>query len=571
MTDASALPEPSARRVAALDPRAVVRSLRLASGLVLFTFVFTHLLNHTLGILGLAAMEWGQALFGWLWWRDTSAFVLASAAAVHVSLALWSIYRRRSLVMSPWEAAQLGFGLLIPPLVTAHVIETKIAYDLYGADGTYRVVIFHLDQSVLRHNLQKLLLLIAWIHGCIGLHYWLRLREWYRPITRYLFAFAVLLPGLALAGFIAASQEVSALALDPAFVERARQAVAPPTPELAARLAAIRDYTFLSLAGLLAFTLAARQGRAALEARKARVQVVYPTTRVRVVPGMTVLEASRSAGIPHASVCGGRGRCSTCRIRLGAGYHHAPPPTADEAKVLQRVAAGPNVRLACQLRPTHDLEVVPILPPDIQAADIRKVKDYAQGRDLDIVVMFADLRGFTSLSEHKLPYDLVFLLNRYFAEMGQAIETAGGRIDKFIGDGIMALFGVDDGPEAGAKSALTAAAAMADRLERLNTELAATLDAPLKIGIGLHAGHAIVGEMGWGRAVSLTAIGDMVNTASRLESLTKDLGAQLVFSEDVARFAGLDLDQFAQEEVVIRGRQTSLRVAKVVDARTLKA
>ena len=557
-----------ALRVAA-DPRAIVRTLRLVSGLVLLSFVFTHFLNHSVGIFGVAAMEWGQAPFGWLWWRHSAAYVLATAAVVHIALALWSIYRRRSLAMPPWEAAQLCFGLLIPPLLVTHVIETKIAYDLYGADGTYSTVIYHLNQSVLRHNLQKLLLLVTWVHACIGLHYWLRLRMWYRAIMRYAFAFAVLMPALALAGFIAATQEVAQLAEDPAWVARAHQLVAPPNPETAAKLLAIRDYTFLALAGLLGLTILGRLARAGLEARQARLALQYPMARVRIVPGITVLEASRAAGIPHASVCGGRGRCSTCRVRLGRGYQHVPPPQPDEAKVLQRVQAGPNVRLACQLRPTHDLEVTPILPPDIQAADIRKVRDYAQGRDLDITVMFADLRGFTSLSEHKLPYDLVFLLNRYFAEMGQAIESSGGRIDKFIGDGIMALFGLDDGPNAGAKAALAASKVMLEKLEVLNRELAVTLESPLKLGIGLHAGHCIVGEMGWGRAVTLTAIGDTVNTASRLESMTKDLGALVVFSEDVATRAALDLSQFQQSEVQIRGRQTSLKVAIATSAAEL--
>jgi adenylate cyclase len=558
----------SALRVA-VDPRAVVRTLRLVSGLVLFSFVFTHFLNHSAGIFGVAAMEWGQTPFGWLWWRHSATYVLATAAVVHIALALWAIYRRRSLAMPPWEAAQLIFGLMIPPLLVNHVIETKIAYDLYGADGTYSTVIYHLNQSVLRHNLQKVMLLVAWVHACIGLHYWLRLRVWYRAIVRYAFAFAVLMPTLALAGYIAATQEVMQMAEDPAWVERANRLVAPPNPEMAAKLLAIRDYTFLALASLLALTIVARLGRAGLEARQARLALQYPMTRVRIVPGITVLEASRAAGIPHASVCGGRGRCSTCRVRLGSGYQHAPPPQPDEAKVLQRVQAGPNVRLACQLRPTHDLEVAPILPPDIQAADIRKVKDYAQGRDLDITVMFADLRGFTSLSEHKLPYDLVFLLNRYFAEMGQAIESSGGRIDKFIGDGIMALFGLDDGPNAGAKAALAASKAMLEKLEVLNRELAVTLESPLKIGIGLHAGHCIVGEMGWGRAVTLTAIGDTVNTASRLESMTKDLGALVVFSEDVATHAGIDLSRYQQSEVQIRGRQTSLTVAIATSAAEL--
>src|SRR6185295_4741556 len=118
-----------------------------------------------------------------------------------------------------------------------------------------------------------------------------------------------------------------------------------------------------------------------------------------------------------------------------------------------------------------------------------------------------DLRAFTQLTEKKLPYDVVFLLNRYFAEMGHAVETAGGRIDKFIGDGVMALFGLDSGVEAGCREALAAARGMSERMQSLNHALSHDVPEPLRIGIGIHTGPAIVGEMGYGTAVSVTAVG----------------------------------------------------------------
>ena len=184
-------------------------------------------------------------------------------------------------------------------------------------------------------------------------------------------------------------------------------------------------------------------------------------------------------------------------------------------------------------------------------------------------MLFADLRGFTSFSEGRLPYDTVFVLNRYFAVMGAAIEGAGGRVDKFIGDGIMALFGLSMAPEPAARAALAAARRMAEALDRLNLELKVELDEPLRMGIGLHLGQAIVGEMGHGRAVSLTAIGDTVNVASRLEMLTKELGCQLIVSDRLARRAGIDLAAFPLHEVDLRGRAGRLAVRLVADAREL--
>ena len=238
-------------------------------------------------------------------------------------------------------------------------------------------------------------------------------------------------------------------------------------------------------------------------------------------------------------------------------------------KVLERVGAAPDVRLAYQLRPQGNLRVTPLLPAAAQARDGFRRPSYLQGSEREIAILFADLRAFTRLSERKLPYDLVFLLNRYFAEMGDAIEAAGGHIDKFIGDGVMALFGLDRGVEAGCREALAAAKRMTERLAHLNQALAHDLPEPLRIGIGIHVGPAIVGEMGYGRAVSLTAVGDSVNTASRVESLTREYGAELVISDAVRSRAGIDLGDAPSEEIEIRGRVERLRVRIIRHARDL--
>src|SRR5208283_2937786 len=105
--------------------------------------------------------------------------------------------------------------------------------------------------------------------------------------------------------------------------------------------------------------------------------------------------------------------------------------------------------LACQLRPHGAVDVTPLLPPFAVAADGRRRVDFAQGSEREVAILFADIRGFTALSEGRLPFDVVFILNRYFAAMGRAVETAGGRVDKFIGDGVMALFGIESGAQAG--------------------------------------------------------------------------------------------------------------------------
>ncbi|MEK9970648.1 MAG: adenylate/guanylate cyclase domain-containing protein, partial [Ferrovibrio sp.] len=159
--------------------------------------------------------------------------------------------------------------------------------------------------------------------------------------------------------------------------------------------------------------------------------------------------------------------------------------------------------------------------------------------------------------------DVVFVLNQYFKAMGEAVEGAGGKLDKFIGDGVMALFGIDEGPDEGCRRALDAARRMAAALVQLNDALKMDLDQKLRIGIGIHCGPAIVGEMGHGKAMHLTAVGDAVNTASRLESATKDFGAELVISAEVGERAGasaMAAMAWQRETVALRGKSETIEV-----------
>lgn len=282
-------------------------------------------------------------------------------------------------------------------------------------------------------------------------------------------------------------------------------------------------------------TLAARAARRWVEWRRGTIQISYPGGRTVVVPvGFTILEASRLGGIPHASVCGGRGRCSTCQVRFADGFERLPPAGPDELRVLKRVGTPGNVRLACQTRPTADVTVAPLLPPHARARDGSPGPDYLAGKEQEIVVLFADLRGFTRIAERMLPYDVVFLLNKYFEAVGGAIKRTGGIANQFTGDGVMALFGVGTDAQEGSRRALTAAAEMVRAVADLSRTLADELPVPLRIGIGIHTGPAIVGRMGYAETVYLTGVGNTVNVASRLEQLTKAYACELVISEQVA-------------------------------------
>jgi adenylate cyclase len=380
---------------------------------------------------------------------------------------------------------------------------------------------------------------------------------------------AVLLPVLALLGFVSGAREVSVLVRDPAFVASLLANAQIPPAVLQAELADRTRAILLGFGIFLALTLILRALRLWREHRQS-VKVTYPGGRVVAMPlGFSILECSRSAGIAHASVCGGRGRCSTCRVRVIDGFASLPQPSAAEARLLERVNAGPQVRLACQLRPGSDLTIMPLITANAEFARTLAEPERISGEEREICVLFADLRGFTRLSESRLPFDVVFLLNRYFEATGRAIDAAGGITNQFTGDGVMALFGVYDGATAGARQALLAAREMTRAVARLSEELRAELPAPLKMGIGIHCGPTVVGHMGRGVATYLTAVGDAVNTASRLQDQTKHFACQLIFSETVAMHAGIDPTRFQSEEITVRNRDAPIAVRIVADVESL--
>ena len=544
------------------------RRLRLLTGLILFAYVTTHFINHALGLVSLDAMEAGRHWFFGFWRSSVGTVLLYGSLLVHIGLAFRALYERRTLRMPLWEAAQLALGLCVPPLLMGHVFGTRITWELYGVEDAYSrlsLSLWALTPELGRK--QVLTLAVVWSHAMIGLHANVKLRPWYPRAAPWLLAAALLLPVLALLGFVNAGRQAAALARDPAVrAELLWRGRAPLTVEETARLRTLRDLTLTTYSTLLGAVLVARGVRSGVQRRRGRIRVTYPDNRRVSVPvGLSVLEVSRLTGIPHASVCGGRGRCSTCRVRIRSAQSQ-PPPDEAEARVLGRLGVPPDVRLACQLRPVSDLLVVPLLPATATAADGRPPDDAHRGREQEIAVLFADLRGFTRLAEHRLPYDVVFFLNRYFEAVGGAIQREGGVANQYTGDGVMALFGLDAGPVEGCRHALAAAGEMVRSVSGLSEALAADLGEPLRIGIGIHTGPAVVGRMGYGDAVYLTAVGDTVHVAARLEALTKEYDCELVISEAVAQRAGVPTTDLARHELTLRNRREPLAVFVVEQA-----
>jgi adenylate cyclase len=539
--------------------RAIRPWLRLGSGLTLLAFVICHLTAHSLLLVSLPVAETALTWLMWPWRTSVGTTILLSAFVIHYCNALWSIYVRRSLRLTRWEWSQLGLGLCIPVLLMVHVTGTRIAEHVLEVNSYYTsVLIVHWIKAPWLALVQTVALLTVWIHACIGIHFWLRTKLWYAE-WRWAFAtFALLMPTVALAGYVSAGNHViREAAKDPGFIETSL-GDSNLTDETVAAIDRLAAYGILTHLGLLALPFTGRGVRGFLYRRRRPPRLTHPSGRtVPILPGATCLETLRENRIPHASVCGGRGRCTTCRIQVTRGLETLPKPGPIEARALERIDAPDGMRLACQLRPTADLAITPLLAADAHAED-GYVRGGLEGSERMVTVVFVDLRGSTTLGEVKLPYDVLFILNQFFHEMTKALAATNGHYSQFTGDGLMALYGLHTDPALGPADALRGAREMLMRLEQLNQQLEAELPHPLRIGIGIHYSEAIVGSMGPPRSQILTAIGDTVNTTARLESLTKDFNCSVIISRRAAEAAGLDMSAFKLYEAPVKGRSATV-------------
>ena len=189
------------------------------------------------------------------------------------------------------------------------------------------------------------------------------------------------------------------------------------------------------------------------------------------------------------------------------------------------------------------------------------------GEALTITVLFADIRNFTSISERLNPHEVVDMLNAYFSSICEPILENAGTVDKFIGDAVMAVFGAPAPHPDHARRALETAMAMAKRAKDFQSWMSSRFPKrnlpSFNIGIGLHTGLAVVGNIGSPKRLEYTCIGDTVNIASRLESLTKELGWTIIASEQVIEAAGPGVKTGEKRESRLKGREGVVWVHEV--------
>ncbi|HLZ03149.1 MAG TPA: adenylate/guanylate cyclase domain-containing protein [Bradyrhizobium sp.] len=568
---APSLAAPSREQIAPLWRGIGLRQVRLACGMVLFTYLISHFLNHALGNISLDAMADGVYYHTLFWQFPPVAIIFYGSALVHSGLGIWALYQRRQFKWKGMEPLQLLLGLSVPMLVAFHVVGVRLGQTLFGHQKLYPQELYAFWVANPTKALQiSAVLVIAWIHGCIGLYFWLRMRTWFRHAAPWLLAVAVLVPTLALLGFYQGGQSVIDN-VDAAWIADNLSKQHVGTRAEGRTLDAIVDYFLAGYLLLIGIAVLARGARALLERRGGMINLSYGNGRtVRVPKGLSVLEASLRNNVPHASVCGGRARCSTCRIRVIGDHAALPAPSPREAFVLARVgAADPSIRLACQLRPTSDLTFFQLFIPSLASANAHAGNPSRVGEERYLVSLFVDMRGSTRLAEKRLPFDTVFVVNRFLAAVSQAVIECGGRPNQFVGDGMLALFGLATSAQTACRQAIRSAALISANIDELNQFLSHDLREPIRFGIGIHGGEVIVGDIGYRDHMVFTALGDAVNVAARLQDMTKTLACEAIISEEVHVTAGLGEHDLPEQEIEIRGRAEPMRVHVVVQAKAL--
>ena len=490
-----------------------------------------------------------------------------------------SIMTKKSFKISLREWLQIVFIILAMFVLVQHVASMYIFTRSFDSELPYSALFSAIllvpEELAASTVLFSLMTIFIWVHGSIGVHTALKYRmKSYSKHFKKIMAVYLGVPTLGLFGFWAGLKEqslVSAFNIQVGNTDYLMSVVFKAVPIEAFPI--VEKVEPLTLQYYPIFLIAV-VSLALLNVVRTkyfgRVKITYTDGKIVNVPkGTSVLEASRSAGLPHKSVCGGRGRCTTCRIKVVSYEGRLPKVGVHEARALNRAGLDHSLRLACQLKPSSNLVVTPLMNPKSEFDVVGKAQELS-GKEQETVILFVDLRNFTKLSENTLPYDVVYILNKYYASCGQVIEANGGRLDKFIGDGIMAIFEAENNIEQNCGNAVKAASEISKKIKGLSDELYQEFSVELKCGMGIHTGQSIVGMMGYGEAISRTAIGDNVNVASRLEQMTKTYNSELIISKLVAEKAALDSTKFYQESVEVRGRNEKLDIVSIMDASDLQ-
>lgn len=299
-----------------------------------------------------------------------------------------------------------------------------------------------------------------------------------------------------------------------------------------------------------------------------RVHYLPDNKTVVTEPTESILQASLRSGIPHTHVCGGHARCSTCRVLIVAGMEHCAPRNAQEQQMADQLHFSPDIRLACQTLVTGDVKLRRLIldASDVALTDQLRFQETRRliGEERHVAVLFADIRSFTAFAERLPPYDVIHALNRYFYRMEEIIRSHRGYIDNYMGDGFMAIFGATDREEEAPLDAVLAGIEMLDAMKKLAPYYAGIYGQSLRIGIGVHYGNVVLGSIGPPGRNRITAIGDAVNFASRIEAANKVTGTSFLISDDTYNCVRERVEVNGFENVALPGRMHHCTLYEVI-------
>ena len=539
----------------------IIRQARMYSGLIIFLYVTIHLLNHSLGLVSIKLMDQVSDYVSNFVRINAVSAILYLSFLIHLVFGLSSLFKRRSFNMPSKDWAQLILGLTLPWILIVHLIANGYATRFENLESSYALLVLATWVFDTKYIfLYNLLLVATWVHGIIGIQNITQNSEFYNKNKLFFTVVVWIVPILSVLGYTSAGKElISSIMIDEATIYQIL-GKANFTEDLGFRLTKLSNSVLLYYPSILVFLFVSALIIYRYRLSMREITVKYADgVEVKISKGTSILEASRENSIGHISMCGGRGRCSTCRVRILSDHDDLPERNGVEEQVAKRLNLDSNVRLACQLRPISNITVRPLVSaPKTSVNEANKLS--LSGRETEVVVMFVDLRDFTLISEKLLPYDTVFLLNKYFKICGEAIAENNGNIDKFIGDGVMALFNSGERLKDNSIDALKAATVISEKMAALSRESEEDFQHRLGIGIGIHAGTTIMGEMGYGTSISETAIGDCVNVASRLEQLTKAEGCELIISEDLYLSSGVIEKPMSKKTIPIKGKANKMSI-----------
>ncbi len=506
-----------------------VRRARLYSGLILLAFVFMHLTNHALGIFGLTVMEMVQVVRVSIWRSWPGTFILCAAVIVHMVLGLKRLIERRTWRLPIDEVVKIVLALLIPTLLANHIIANGYLPRVFTMDTSYSAALYHMWPNRALQN--TLMLTVVWTHGILGLHHVLRAQYWYPNWRAVFLSVAIALPLLALTGFMVAGREAAQLA-DPA---------AARSNEIRVLYAAIRDAVHLAIyVGLIALFVILIALTFYRRYQK-KISIDYQGLKIaKFVSGATLLAVSRANGIAHASICGGQGRCGTCRVLVLRGEEHLGPRNSIETNLLNRISAPAGVRLACQIRPREDLSVRLLVPPDksLQRFDWED-EGLIWGQRRTATILIARLQELSGEFKPNRPEQLVWLAELFHSESCQAIEANNGKVGMQTNDSILAIFGLSQTHRQGARAAMRSAESILNGVTSMHKKLGFSDLQSFSARIGIHTGTVTMGRISLNDQHSITtAIGQTVFVASELERHATELGVPCLVSKKTIMTSG---------------------------------